>query len=94
MLKKTEGFSNFKSYIFKQLEDLFKKLGLKSDESHSFMDTKLQTLIANMLCKLKYDPCVKLALEIYEARKNCKFGVIKLIQHFLVMKNTFHFLVI
>ena len=75
MLEKSEGFGNFKNYMFRQLGALFKKLEFKSDESHSFMKTKLQTLVANTLCKLKYVPCVRLAMEIYESSKKCKLKI-------------------
>ncbi len=76
MLQKSQGFDSFKSYIFKQLSALFQKLGLQFEESQSFMDTKLQTLVANTLCKLNYEPCVKLAMELYESSKKCEYDII------------------
>jgi len=74
MLEKSEGFDNFKNYIFKQLSTLFNKVGLKARERDGVMDKMLQSLLAKTLCKLNYEPCVKSAVEMFEMWRKCKYG--------------------
>ena len=70
MLLKTNGVSAYNDYIFKLLEPTFNRLGLTPKDTDSFMDIQLRALVAETLCGLEYEPCVKKANEIYDNRNS------------------------
>ncbi len=79
MLEKSDGFDDFKNYIFKQLSTLFDKVGLKARETDGVMEKMLQSLVAKTLCKFNYEPCIKSAVEMFEMRRKCKYGESRLV---------------
>ncbi len=66
MLHKSDGHSNYKEFMSKQLGPLFGKLGLMPKGGEGFMDIQLRALIVKTLCDLEYEPCVKAAIEVFK----------------------------
>ncbi|CAF0929907.1 unnamed protein product, partial [Brachionus calyciflorus] len=66
MVESSEIYGEFRSYILKLIEPIYKKIGWLDTNEDSWLNKKLRSLIISLACRLDYEDCVEKSIKSYK----------------------------